>query len=220
MTHPDAQRAFEEMMPEPAAHRYMSHGHSSRWQLAGRAVPPDAEPLYTADQMRQMFDAATERAAKVWLPIESAPKDGTRVILDWGGKSITGFYLDNSATPSPWQGWRVESMVPRPGGNPTRWMPFPSVLPTASDGSILTPEGYRVYPPSVAAVPHGIIIKALAGLVTAHRTDEQFDADVQPSDPVRAAVSTIKEALEDIMTHVPKVDLGAAAIRSSGRGEG
>lgn len=56
---------FEALMPEPAAHRYMSHGHSSRWQLAGRAVPPDAEPLYTADQMREAIRAATERAAKV-----------------------------------------------------------------------------------------------------------------------------------------------------------
>lgn len=56
---------FEALMPEPAAHRYMSHGHSSRWQLAGKAVPPNAEPLYTADQMRAMFEAATERAAKV-----------------------------------------------------------------------------------------------------------------------------------------------------------
>lgn len=56
---------FEALMPEPAAHRYMSHGHSSRWQLAGRAVPPDAEPLYTADQMREAIRAATERAAKL-----------------------------------------------------------------------------------------------------------------------------------------------------------
>jgi hypothetical protein len=38
-------------LPEPAAHRYWSKGNSSRWQLAGKAVPPDAEPLYSADQM-------------------------------------------------------------------------------------------------------------------------------------------------------------------------
>ncbi|WP_157773617.1 DUF551 domain-containing protein [Variovorax atrisoli] len=78
---PDLRDEFEALMPEPAAHRYMSHGHSSRWQLAGRAVPPDAEPLYTADQMRTamqaVWDAATERAAKeAWLPIETAPRDG------------------------------------------------------------------------------------------------------------------------------------------------
>ena len=55
---------LEALMPEPATHRYMSHGHSSRWQLAGKAVPPDAEPLFTADQVRQAMLDATERAAK------------------------------------------------------------------------------------------------------------------------------------------------------------
>jgi hypothetical protein len=58
---------LEALMPEPATHRYMSHGHSSRWQLAGKAVPPDAEPLFTADQVRQAMLDATERAAKLAL---------------------------------------------------------------------------------------------------------------------------------------------------------
>lgn len=64
-----------------------------------------------------------------WMPIETAPKDGTRVILSWGCKAINGFYLDNSATDHPWQGWRTESMVPRPAGNPDAWQPFPRVSP-------------------------------------------------------------------------------------------
>lgn len=55
---------FEALMPEPAAHRYMSHGHSSRWQLAGHAVPPGAEPLYTADQVREAMKAVAERCTK------------------------------------------------------------------------------------------------------------------------------------------------------------
>lgn len=60
-----------------------------------------------------------------WQPIETAPKDGTRVILSWGGKSVNGFYLDNSRTSTPWAGWRVESMVVQPTGKPTHWQPFP-----------------------------------------------------------------------------------------------
>lgn len=59
------QAEFEALMPEAATHRYRTFGHGPRWQLAGKHTPPDAEPLYTADQMRAMFDAATERAANI-----------------------------------------------------------------------------------------------------------------------------------------------------------
>jgi hypothetical protein len=60
-----------------------------------------------------------------WQSIETAPKDGTRVILSWAGKSINGFYLDNRSSSAPWAGWRVESLVPCPAGKPTHWQPFP-----------------------------------------------------------------------------------------------
>jgi hypothetical protein len=63
--------------------------------------------------------AASAAPADGWMPIDSAPKDGSRVILWWGGKSINGFYLDNSATKTPWAGWRVESMVIGPAGKHT-----------------------------------------------------------------------------------------------------
>lgn len=74
-------------------------------------------------------EAAAVQAA--WRDIATAPKDGTRVILWWGGKSINGFYLDNIASTAPWQGWRVESLVARPTGAPTKWMPFPGEVPSA-----------------------------------------------------------------------------------------
>lgn len=74
-------------------------------------------------RLQRILDAASEDHD--WLPIETAPKDGTRVILSWGGKSINGFYLDNRSTSAPWAGWRVESMVPCPAGKPTHWQPFP-----------------------------------------------------------------------------------------------
>lgn len=60
-----------------------------------------------------------------WQPIETAPKDGTRVILDWGHKARVGYYLDNSKTSRPWQGWKVPSMEEWPAGQPVAWMPFP-----------------------------------------------------------------------------------------------
>ncbi|RUR69028.1 hypothetical protein EJP67_18380 [Variovorax guangxiensis] len=64
MTHPDAQRAFEEMMPEPVAYRDRYY-HCDLYLSPGN----DREPLHTADQLRTamqaVWDAATERAAKV-----------------------------------------------------------------------------------------------------------------------------------------------------------
>lgn len=49
--------AFEALMPEPVA------TVDADGSLVGY-IPPHYK-LYTADQMRQMFDAATERAAKL-----------------------------------------------------------------------------------------------------------------------------------------------------------
>jgi hypothetical protein len=54
---------LEALMPEPATHRYRTFGHRPRWQLAGKAVPPDAEPLFTADQVREAMQAVQNLAA-------------------------------------------------------------------------------------------------------------------------------------------------------------
>lgn len=97
---------------EAAAHLHRSLDKSERYTI----------PLYAAPGRSARADA--------WQPIATAPKDETRIILAWGGKSINGFYLDNSATSHPWQGWRTESMVPRPAGKPTHWMPLPQIPET------------------------------------------------------------------------------------------
>jgi hypothetical protein len=75
---------------------------------------------------RAASQVAPEVAQPVaWQPIASAPKDGTRVILSWGTKAINGYFLDNSRSATPWAGWRVESMVVQPPGQPTHWQPYP-----------------------------------------------------------------------------------------------
>jgi hypothetical protein len=62
-----------------------------------------------------------------WQPIESAPKDGTRVILGWPGGGIRyGYFLDNSPIGS-WRGWRGPSLeLPFPSAPPTHWQPLPA----------------------------------------------------------------------------------------------
>lgn len=75
----------------------------------GRAAVPTSEG-YTSDG---------------WQPIETAPRDGSKIILWWGGYSRYGSYLDNSHTSVPWAGWTVPSLEVRPTGAPTLWMPMP-----------------------------------------------------------------------------------------------
>lgn len=94
-----------------------SHTMADYNRLAHRLAPIVARALLSI------------REEMEWRPIETAPKDGTRIILSWGGYSVVGFYLDNSAARyMPWQGWRVPSMEPLPRGAPTHWQPLPSPL--------------------------------------------------------------------------------------------
>ena len=62
-----------------------------------------------------------------WLPIETAPKTGERIILAWGNASRVGFWLDNSGSERPWAGWRVPSMEAMPSvSQPDFWRPLPN----------------------------------------------------------------------------------------------
>ena len=67
-----------------------------------------------------------------WQPIETAPKDGTYVMVGrdmgepWGFVLGTGFY---AFVDSLVNGWVCRGIVDPPGdlglGNPTHWMPLP-----------------------------------------------------------------------------------------------
>lgn len=78
--------AFETLMPEPHGYVPFPGEFYPAAQLDAEVRNDPLVPrVYSADQMRQMFDAATERAAKLsWQPIETAPKDGT-MFLCWVG---------------------------------------------------------------------------------------------------------------------------------------
>jgi Protein of unknown function (DUF551) len=58
-----------------------------------------------------------------WRPIESAPKDGTRVMLADMRSVVTGLW--NPQVP----GWECDWRVGNYGDRPTHWMPLPDPPP-------------------------------------------------------------------------------------------
>jgi hypothetical protein len=59
----------------------------------------------------------------MWQPIETAPKDGTRILLLTGRTEVAvGRWLDNSHTRMPWAGWTTDL---GPSSRATHWMPLP-----------------------------------------------------------------------------------------------
>lgn len=68
----------------------------------------------------------TEEEARKWQPIETAPKDGTEIIVKRGGKTISlGWYFRSS---SRFEGWCDHNGN---GITPTHWIPMPT-LPLVS----------------------------------------------------------------------------------------
>ncbi len=88
-----------------------------------RAQLTKAEQLWQVaqgrcDGLEEKLVKAEQRVAE-WQPIETAPKDGTRVLLcidhgEWGDKVWTGLWGD---------GWMVSYGKART--EPTHWMPLP-----------------------------------------------------------------------------------------------
>ena len=83
---------------------------------------------------RKMEDAADERAAfGKWKTMESAPRDGTNILLAWGQDGVSqGHYVPGLQGTHPWKfidtndgiTWLINHAVDGPGG-PTHWMPMP-----------------------------------------------------------------------------------------------
>jgi hypothetical protein len=110
------------------------------WKPVG---PLHAAPPQPLDVQERQDRAVATPIAPQWLPIESAPKDGSQVIAWWEAEGFDAVgvlmtsWLDNSKTRVPWAGWRVPSMTPLPPrAKPTHWMPLPDpphATPSARD---------------------------------------------------------------------------------------
>lgn len=86
----------------------------------------DAARTEAKTVIRTWYKNATtpkQTEAGEWKPIETAPKDGRRILLLWD-IPLTGRWLDNTETKYPWAGWKPEGMH-AVHGHPTHWMPLP-----------------------------------------------------------------------------------------------
>jgi len=107
-----------------AAIKALSYIGTSKFGFKARVVRLDE--LLELPELSRL--AAPERAGEGWQPIETAPKDGSTIILRAGDVVDTGHWTDNSMTAYPWQGWTWHTLVTKATtSKPTHWMPLPSV---------------------------------------------------------------------------------------------
>ncbi|WP_417070760.1 hypothetical protein [Niveibacterium terrae] len=86
-------------------------------------------------------DIIEELAGKggAWRPIDTAPKDGTRVLLWWANATRIGWCAGIGASRDGGDWWRVPSMEVSPTGRPNLWMP----LPDGPDADAIRARGAR-----------------------------------------------------------------------------
>lgn len=85
---------------------------------------PERVP-FVIEQLIAALLASASPAPEGWRDIASAPKDGTPVLLSRDGWCCEGYYLNNTHTAIPWQGWKRSKggipIVPQP----VYWVPLP-----------------------------------------------------------------------------------------------
>ena len=81
-------------------------------------------------RVAELIPASAQAAAKVqqWQPIETAPKDGTEIILSREARVTSGLWFDMGGDDEGAEGW--SGWVSQDGGfseehPPTNWMPLP-----------------------------------------------------------------------------------------------
>lgn len=71
---------------------------------------------------RQDTEACANAYLEQWQPIETAPKDGTRILLGWKGASVMPQAIARWLT----DGWSIDSpLAGRFVRPPTHWQPLP-----------------------------------------------------------------------------------------------
>lgn len=89
------------------------------------APPAALPPAYIFDQASGSVALASAPAE--WMPIETAPKDGTEVLVVWWGKVVMAWCAGAGASRDGGDWWRSHSLhvVSADHPRPTHWMPLP-----------------------------------------------------------------------------------------------
>lgn len=98
--------------------------------------------LLEIDSLRAELAASREREARMqWQPIDTAPRDGSYVLVSNGhGVWVARFkdvYQSGWKPPSPWQSMMLNhDHIPsaKRSGNPTQWKPLPTALAEGAQG--------------------------------------------------------------------------------------
>ena len=115
---------------------------------AQRQVDEADALLAIIDTTPRAAEAATTNSSQIssslvvgdWLPIESAPKDGTHLwLFSPDDHPVSGYWLVTSGDDFHWEGWmfsdEILSEVKPDGLTPTHWRPLPPA-PQAAMGAV------------------------------------------------------------------------------------
>ena len=108
-----------------------------------RHVGIATEAIQEAEQLRAELAASREREARMlWQPIETAPRDGSYVLVSNGhGVWVARFksvYQSGWKPPSPWQSMMLNhDHIPsaKRNGSPTHWMPLQAPPAALAEGA-------------------------------------------------------------------------------------
>lgn len=137
------------VMPELPDH---PEPHILRWT----SLEVEAIKRYGADCFRLGVEAGTPK----WLPIESAPKDGTAILvcLSDSDSGYVVFWVDPAKEIRDYVGSKIGWHIAYcgdflgPCDAPTHWQPLPSP-PTQEDKHIARGRAYSAWKSMVAAAP-------------------------------------------------------------------
>jgi Protein of unknown function (DUF551) len=99
--------------------------------------PEGMKEKYVAEIARRLNGPAEQATQSAWLPIDTAPKDASSVLLSNGVEVAEGGWFDGHVEDSYMRGWwdRLGGMQPEP----THWMPLPA--PPQDAGTAATGDG-------------------------------------------------------------------------------